>query len=82
MSIRHFLQRTQLLLDQASEIIDGIEVTLREQRDQARTAAREAADATTPEGQRLVDLVREMHLAPANKNGRDFKAFDIDRRAN
>lgn len=69
-------QQLQLLLDQAGEIIDGIEVTLREQRDQARAAALEAADATTPESQRLIDLMREMHLQPANAS------TPYDRRAN
>ncbi len=72
-------RQLQLLLDQASDIIDGIEVTLREQRDQARAAAREAADATTPEGQRLVELVRKMHLAPANASE---ARSGYDRRAN
>lgn len=49
------------LLNQASEIIDDIEATMRVQRDQARQTARAAADATSPEALRLIELVREMH---------------------
>ncbi|MEQ9366920.1 MAG: hypothetical protein RIF32_21960 [Leptospirales bacterium] len=61
------------LLNQASEIIDGIEATLRTQRDQARESARAAADATSPRALRWIDLVREMHANSLQDHQTDRK---------
>lgn len=71
------------LLSEASEIIDDIGTTLRSNRDQARENARAAADATSPEAKRLIELVRDMHShalqdseqrrEPANRMSRIFE---------
>ncbi|MCR9141912.1 MAG: hypothetical protein NXI24_06640 [bacterium] len=57
------------LLNQASEIIDEIEVTLRANRDQARQSALAAADATSPQSLRLINLVRDMHTNALQDDG-------------
>lgn len=68
------------LLNQASEIIDDIEITLRNQREQARAAARAMADATTPRSVELINLIRDMHTAPnarAAVNATGFSARQL-----